>query len=423
MSQRKIELRMRIIYLHQYFNTPEMEGGTRSYEMARRFVANGHEVHLITSDRTASHSKGWRRTSEAGINVHWLSVPYSNEMNNADRIQAFLKFVGYSWQKAMEVPGDIIFATSTPLTIALPGVWSAKKRGLPMVFEVRDLWPELPIAIGALKNPLAIFGAQKLERFAYKNSEHVIALSPGMREGVVASGYPAERVSVIPNSCDTDLFDVEDSLGLNWRKSCSWLGDRPLVVYTGTLGQINGVDYLVRVAEAVYAKDPEIRFLVVGSGKMKKIITDAASKAKVLDKNFFMLNGVTKEYMPSILSAATMASSLFVDLEPMWSNSANKFFDGLAAGKPIMINYGGWQAEILKDSKAGLVLPVNDIDTASDTLVRHLRDEAWLQNASVAARKLAREKFAREGLAQELEKCLINVHSEWASRSRFRKRF
>ena len=145
---------MRIIYLHQYFNTPNMSGGTRSYEMARRLVDRGHEVHMVTSSRdgkpSGRHARGWTETVEAGIQVHWCSVPYSNHMSSRRRLGAFAKFSRLAARKATALRGDVVFATSTPLTIALPAVYAARRRSIPMVFEVRDLWPEMPIAVGAL---------------------------------------------------------------------------------------------------------------------------------------------------------------------------------------------------------------------------------------------------------------------------------
>ena len=205
---------MKIIYLHQYFNTPQMSGGTRSYEMARRFVAAGHEVHMITSSRERNkNASGWVDEIIDGIHVHWFSVPYSNKMDFKARISAFLKFAIVSGAKAYRVGGDVIFASSTPLTIALPAVYAAKRLRKAMLFEVRDLWPELPIAVGALKNPFLIKAAKWLERFAYKNADNVIALSPGMAKGVIKSGYPPDKVHIIPNSCDTDLFQVPESEG------------------------------------------------------------------------------------------------------------------------------------------------------------------------------------------------------------------
>ncbi|XKF14805.1 hypothetical protein LL947_09945 [Halomonas sp. BLK-85] len=92
---------MKIIYLHQYFNTPEISGGTRSYEMARRMVSSGHEVHMVTSYREQGESRrGWFKTEESGIHVHWYPVPYSNHMGFAQRLKAFFAFALAARRKA-----------------------------------------------------------------------------------------------------------------------------------------------------------------------------------------------------------------------------------------------------------------------------------------------------------------------------------
>ena len=142
-----------------------MPGGTRSYEMARRLVAVGHELNIVTSWREADGRKGWFVTDEAGIKVHWLPVPYSNRMGFNERILAFFKFALLSAHKAASFDSDIVFATSTPLTIALPAVYAARRRKVPMVFEVRDLWPDVPYAMRALNNNFVFWAAEQLEMF------------------------------------------------------------------------------------------------------------------------------------------------------------------------------------------------------------------------------------------------------------------
>jgi len=406
---------VRIIYLHQYFNTPEMPGGTRSYEMARRLVKAGHEVHMVTSEREGklSKDKKWYVTEEAGIQVHWTPVHYSNKMDYRQRIKSFLNFSWRSARRAASLGGDVVFATSTPLTIALPAVYAAKKNKIPMVFEVRDLWPELPIAIGAIKGFLPVSLARWLERFAYKNATRVVALSPGMKNGIIVTGYPEEKVVVIPNSCDLDLFKVPPNAGDEVRRRYSWLQDRPLVVYIGTIGIINGVDYLARVAAYVGNLDPEVRFVVIGSGKHEGKVRETAIELRVFEKNFFMLPPVPKRDVPAWLSAADAATSLFIDLKEMWSNSANKFFDALASGTPVVINYGGWQAELIQQTGAGLVLDVKNIEKAATELAEFIRDRDRLLKAGAAAKDLAHERFDRDKLALELERTLKAALDEW----------
>lgn len=394
---------LKIIYLHQYFNTPSMSGGTRSYEMARRMAVAGHEVHMVTSVRNTNHPDDvWFETIEAGISVHWFPVPYSNDMSFFQRIRAFISFARAARNKALELDADIIFATSTPLTIALPAVPASLKKKIPMVFEVRDLWPEMPIAMGVLSNPLLRFAALRLERWAYKHSTAVVALSPGMKKGVVATGYPEANVAVIPNSSDNHEFAFNLSDAEKFRADRKWLGDKPLLVYTGTFGKVNGVGYLVEVAKALLERGSDVRILAVGGGAERGSVKQAAEVAGVYEKNFFIEDPLPKKDMPALLSAATMASALFIDLPEMRPNSANKFFDALASGTPILLNYGGWMHDLVNKHECGLAMWQQSIQSVAEQLDRLIHDQAWLDKAGSAARKLAEEYFDRDLLANQL---------------------
>lgn len=397
---------MKIIYLHQYFVTPSMSGGTRSYEMARRLVSAGHEVHMVTSFRDSTcENDRWFTTDEAGINVHWLPLPYNNKLSYNKRIQAFIKFAYRAMSKAQSLNGDLIFATSTPLTIALPAVFASKKRNIPMVFEVRDLWPELPIAMGALQNPLSRWLAHKLERWAYKNSAAVIALSPGMKEGVIRTGYPETNVAVIPNSSDNTEFMNNSSLSAIFRSKRSWLGDRPLLVYTGTFGKINGVTYMVELAKELLVVDSSIRILLVGDGLERESITELAQKYGVLNVNLFIEPRIPKQEIPGLLSAANMAACLFIDIQEMQANSANKFFDALASGTPVLLNYGGWMHELVETYGCGLAMWRKPINAVANNVSEVLKNDDWKKEASVKARTLAEKEFDRDNLALQF----INV--------------
>lgn len=398
---------MKIIYLHQYFTTPSMHGGTRSYELARRLVGMGHEVHMVTSDtQPVGRAKSWRETNESGINVHWLPVPYSNSMNYADRMRAFSRFAFNAAHRAMRLDGDVVFATSTPLTIAFPGIAASRWNRSPMVFEVRDLWPAIPIAVGALKSPPAIIAAQLLERAAYAGAAHIVALSPGMKAGVEAAGVSPEKITVIPNLCDPERFQVPASAGAEFRQRYPWLGDRPMVLYAGTLGLVNGVDYLVRVAADMLTRDPEVRFVIMGHGREEATLHALADLLGVRNRNLFFLPSVPKVEMPAVLSAATLATSLFTDVPGMQDNSANKFFDALAASRPLALNYGGWQAELLEREQFGLCLPPKDTAAAAAMVASRIRDSNWLAQAGERAGQLGRERFSADTAARKLAEVL-----------------
>ena len=399
---------MKIIYFHQYFNTPEMSGGTRSYEMARRLVEAGHEVHIITSWLKETTEKDWYTTVEAGIKVHWFPNYYNNKMSYVDRIKAFFRFAYHATKKGKSLQADLVFATSTPLTIAIPAIFTARALKIPMVFEVRDLWPELPIAMEALKNKFLQKAAYKLEDWAYRNSTAIVALSPGMKEGIVKTGYPTERVAVIPNSSDNELFNVDPMKVYEFRHSLEWLKDRPLIVYTGTFGYINGVGYLVEIAEKLKKLNSEIRILLVGDGVEYDQVKKQAESLNVLNTNLFMMKQVPKKDIPVILSAATICTALFIDKPEMRANSANKFFDGLAAGRPIMINYGGWMVDLIEKNNCGIVTWKLSIDDAAKKIVNYLDNVEQLQFIAKNAKILAETQFSRDRLASQLNMVLID---------------
>ncbi|MGB3500408.1 MAG: glycosyltransferase family 4 protein [Mesorhizobium sp.] len=404
---------MKITYIHQYFTTPGMTGGTRSYEMARRMVDAGHQVQMITS-RSETHSSGagWVREKIDGIDVHWLPVRYENTMGYVRRLFAFGSFAAKAGRYAARFDTDVVFATSTPLTVAVPGIQVSRSRKVPMVFEVRDLWPELPIAVGALNFPFAKPLARELERRAYANSTRVVALSPGMCEGVARTGYPANRISCIPNSSDTAEFDVSAELGERFRQQRDWLADRPLVIYAGTFGKINGVSYLADLAASMRPLNPEVRFLAVGRGAEAGVVADHASRIGVLGENFFIEDALPKREMPALFSASTVSTSLVIPLEALWNNSANKFFDSLAAGRPIVINYGGWQADLIEQQGIGLVLDPEDPQKSAQALNEFLKNDEAIRSARSASRHLAESRFSRDKLAGELIQVLDDARRE-----------
>lgn len=393
---------MDITYLHQYFNTPNMHGGTRSYELARRLVGQGHRVRMLTSWREQDGRRDWFVTNESGIEVHWLPVPYDNAMSYPRRLHAFGRFAIGAARRAASLSSDLVFATSTPLTIALPAVYAARRQRCPMVFEVRDLWPEMPIAVGALRHPGLIRLARELERFAYRNAARVVALSPGMRDGVAATGYDPQRIRVIPNSCDLELFAPDPAAAERFQQAHPELAEGRILLYAGTLGRINAVEYLAHLAVAAREAIPALRIVIIGGGAEVEKVRRLSSELGVLDRQLFMYPPMTKQDIVGAFAAADLAISCAIDLPQVENNSANKFFDALASGTPIAVNYGGWQAELIEQAGVGLVLD-RDPEQAARQLRAWFADDAGQARAALKARELACTRFSRDRLAGELE--------------------
>ncbi len=397
---------MHVIYLHQYFATPSMPEGTRSYEMARRLVAAGHRVSMVTSFRQPTDRKDWWVTNEAGIEVHWLPVPYSNKMSFAQRIGSFLRFAIGAARHAAKLGGDVVFATSTPLTIAVPGIWAARRNRIPMVFEVRDMWPDVPIAMGILRNRVLIRLARMLEMAAYRNAHRIVALAPGMRDDIVARGVPQRKFEVIPNGCDNGVFGTAPDPARSPRRQHAWLGDRKFVIYPGAIGPVNGVPYLVDVARHMLSIDPELRFVVIGAGRDADRVRAHAREAGVLDRTFFMLPAMAKTDLADWMSAADILVCLIGPKSVSKDAVQNKFFDAMAAGKPTACNFEGFQTRIAREHHIGVILDPDDAAAGARTLAATLSDDAWLKTASEHCRDLAKGSFSRDHLADRLREVL-----------------
>lgn len=402
---------MRIIYLHQYFNTPFMGGGTRSYEMARRLVAKGHQVEMITTWREQNNKTDWFTTEEAGIRVHWLPVLYSNRMKYRDRIKAFLRFARASARKAVSLKGDVIFATSTPLTIAIPALYAGKRQKIPMVFETRDLWPDVPIAMGVLKNRIMITLSRWLEKAAYKNAAAIVALAPGMKESISKKNISKEKIYVIPNGCDFDIFspaEVESHSIPNLKPENS---QAKVIMYIGTMGLANGVEYIPKLAVELEKKEPDHPFIfyLIGDGRLRQRSEDFAAKAKVLNRKVFFIDTLPKHELAKYLQAADATIMTYAGPEIIFRDSvSNKFFDSLAAGKPVIANFTGFSSKTAQENGAGFILD-NTPETAAGELLKLNRQPETFKEAGKAAYKLANQRFSRDKLADELEKVLIQA--------------
>ena len=402
---------MKIAYLHQYFHTPSQAGSTRSYEFARRWVSAGDEVHVVTTVRARSRThRGWRVRDVDGITIHEIAVPYDNHMGTAARIRAFFEFAVRAGPRATAIKPDVLFATSTPLTIIIPAAYAKFRARAALVFEVRDLWPAIPIAMRIIRDPLSRMAARWLERFAYRTADRIIALSPGMANGISATSVHRHEVVVIPNGCDLELFG-SSKLGAVEHDATVWTTkcrNRMMCLYAGTVGRVNGLSYIVDVSEELRAIAPDILFLIVGNGKETGLIRRRAADNGVLNRTLYLQEALPKRSVAALFEACSVAFSVVIDLPEMWHNSANKFFDALAAGRPVAINYRGWQADLIMRHDLGLVLPVDSPKVAARMLADFLSDREAVSRCGRNARRLAEREFCRDDLA---DKARDVVHS------------
>jgi glycosyltransferase involved in cell wall biosynthesis len=409
---------LHILYVHQYFGTPAGSSGTRSYEFARALIARGHHVTMVcgSADRSESGlTSPFLNRRRAGVVDGISVVEYQIGSSNADSLWTrAAKFGGFAMAASREALSrryDLIFTTSTPLTVAIPGALGRIVRGKPFVFEVRDLWPELPIALG-LKSPSAILAMRCLEWIGYKSARRVVALAPGIAEGVARLGVPKSAIASVPNGCDLELFDAFEAK----HASALWPdritpGDF-VGVFAGAHGLANGLGALIPVAKILKDKDRhQIKLLLIGSGGEKaKLVADA--KAQNLD-NLVFCNPIPKTDLIPVIKGADVGLQILANVEAFYrGTSPNKFFDYLAAGRPVLINYPGWLAEFVREKDCGFVVSPDDPQAFADALIAAADRRGDLAEIGARARRLGESEFARDILAAKFVTTLEDAYAE-----------
>lgn len=391
---------MRITYIHQHFVLPGEPGGSRPYEFARRMAAAGHEVTMI-----CGRDEAMDKTVD-GIHVRRLAIPYRNEMSKRERIVSFFNFLVRASAVAARVPADVIYASSTPLTVAVPGIVAKFTQRAPLVAEIRDLWPEVPIKLGYLNNPVAIFLAKQLEKAFYAASTEVVALSPSMADGVKEVA-PKKRVTVIPNASDFERFDVPAEQRAAFRKEQGW-GDDVVAVYAGGFGMSYQLEWLVDLAAQLRRDGVEnVRFVLLGQGSDSDALYQRAKDAG-LDADAMFLGRQPKEDVAKYVSAADIALSPLRDDPCLEGNSLNKVFDAMAASRPVVFNHGGWLEEAATEHDAGWRLS-RDIPTAAKRFAEIISDRDEMRAAGQRNRELGEKRFARDSLYNQLIEVLNRV--------------
>lgn len=395
---------MKVLYFHQHFVTPRGAGGVRSYAMARKLIDRGHQVTMVCGSFVGGNSglsgpfaKSMRRGLVDGIDVIELDLSYSNSDGFAKRALTFLKFAARSVGLAFTETYDVLFATTTPLTAGIPGIFARWLRGKPFVFEVRDLWPELPRAMGVIKNPLVLWVMGVLEWASYHSAHRVVGLSPGIVEGIAHRGVPRERITLVPNGCDLDIFaDATDP----WRPAAVRPTDL-MAVFAGTHGMANGLNAVLDAAAELKRRGrDDIKLLLIGNGKLKPGLQARAAREGL--KNVVFHDPVNKTRLAGLMSATDVGMQCLANVPAFYyGTSPNKFFDYIAAGLPVLNNYPGWLADLVNRHQCGFAVPPDNPKAFADALEQAADNRPALNAMGRHSLALARVEFDRALLSDK----------------------
>jgi len=397
---------MHILYFHQHFSTPQGSSGIRSYEMARRLIHQGHKVTMVCGSYDGGKTGlitefvNGKRTGEVDdIRIIEFDLTYSNSDGLLKRSGLFLKFALKSVGLALTEKYDVVFATTTPLTAGIPGMFSRWLRGKPFVFEVRDLWPELPKQMGVIKNPLVLAMLSFLEWASYRSAHRCIGLSPGIVEGIKKRGVKEDKITLVPNGCDLSIFGTESEFE-SWRPDGVNANDL-MAVFTGTHGMANGLGAALDAAKELKLRGEKgIKIVLIGQGRLKAQL-QARAKAEQLN-NVIFHDSVNKDKLSGLMESADIGLQLLANIPAFYyGTSPNKFFDYIASGLPVLNNYPGWLAGMIKDNHCGFSIPPENAKAFADALQSAANDKEQLIQMGINARSLAEKEFDRKKLADK----------------------
>ncbi|MBB1012575.1 glycosyltransferase involved in cell wall biosynthesis [Dietzia kunjamensis] len=390
---------MRISYVQQHFVTPDEPGGVRGWEFCHRLASMGHSVTVFRG--------GHRAGSEIirGVRVVTFSVRYDNAMGFAERIASFLSFVVRATFGVLHARPQMVYASSTPLTVIVPGLIAKVFLRSRLVFEVRDLWPEVPAQLGLVGNKLLIRGAELLANVGYRFSDLVIALSPYMEKGV-RSASPSAAVLMIPNGCDLDQFENARRAIQMKSEPTSLLredGEEMTLVYAGGFGWLYEVEWGVRLAASL--ADSGIGLKLIGDGADSESARELAIDLG-LDPEDIFVGRLSKADVVTRLIEADCVLSMLRDEPILEGCSLNKVFDALAAGRPIVANHGGWQMDEAVEWGAGLIVD-RDLTKAAPQIIDFMKNTVLQERAGAASLELARERYSRSDQFEALYQGLV----------------
>ncbi len=383
---------MHVLLLHQHFNTPAKGGAIRSYYLATALAGTGMHVTVIT----AHNEKTYRKEIIEGIEVHYLPVAYDNRFGFIARSNAFLKYVNGAVKLASQFRDvDYCYAISVPLTVGLAAMWIKMRYKIRYIFEVGDLWPEAPIQLGFINNFVFAHALYALEKRIYKSAHAVVALSPSIKSDIEKK-VPGKTVHLIPNMADCDFYKPEKKDSAF--ESQYGVAGKLVVSYIGAIGVANGLDSFLECVNASRKAQLPVHFFMCGDGAELDRLKNHAQTLGLVNLTF--LDFRNRDGVKELLNITDAAFISFKQVPILETGSPNKFFDGLAAGKLIILNFGGWIRQEIEATQCGFYYNPQHPTEFVKKLSAYLYEGGLLERAQTASRKLGVEKYSREKLSE-----------------------
>ncbi|MDA3615269.1 glycosyltransferase family 4 protein [Polluticaenibacter yanchengensis] len=390
---------MDILYFYQYFGTDKGGWSTRVYEMCKRWVAEGHNVTVVTTPYDKSDIPKFKGISKefeySGIKVIVLNFPQTNKVSVFKRIVGFVKYMLLAMVYIFRLKFDVAIASSGPITVGVLGIFAKIFRRKKFVFEVRDLWPSGSVQLGMLKNKVAVKFCYWLEKTCYNYADLIVACSEGMKNDIHRR-YGFKHIIVIPNASDVNLFSVKSEKSLPEEYQ-----NKKIIIYTGSLGRIDECMQILEAAKKISPEQyPDVLFLIIGAGADKERMVNFIKQENLV--NVKMLDLMPKKDLVVYLQNAYISLLTIKDIPILHTCSPNKIFDAFAASVPIVQTTYGWIDQLVNETKSGLTATINNADDLSQKILYYVNNEEIRNEHAKNAYQLALNVFNRDVCAKNM---------------------
>jgi len=401
---------MRILLIHQYFLEENDSGGSRFNELSKHWTEQGHQITVICG--MMHYSSAVKRPEYKGryfvdkqhgeVRVLRCHVSESYNVNFLGRLWAYLSFVFSSlWGGLFKVNGkfDLVLVTSPPLFVGISAFILSRIKGIPYVFEVRDLWPESAIDTGVVKNKIIIHLSYSLERFLYRHARLINVLTPAFRTTLIEKkNVPPGKIIFIPNAADFTLSDqLLHHFDPNQFRKESGIDNRFVITYVGAHGVANHLVQLLDAAELL--RDTNVVFQLIGEGMQKQELIMDAEKRQL--KNVRFIDPVPKAEVFKYILASDMGASVLKKVDTFKTIYSNKTFDYMACCIPVLLLIDGVSRELVEQADCGIYAePENPVEIASK-IRRCMDNPERLKQQGQNGYRFAKASFDRAVLAQQ----------------------
>ena len=385
----------------------------RVSELAQRWAQSGHDVTVLTGfpnhpdgNIRPEYRKSFRRMvfreriGDVNVVRSWL-LPLPNR-RPVERILNYSSFLASAaiTGSFLGAP-DVVIASSPQLLVGLAGWWISRLKHVPLVFEVRDLWPESLVAVGVSNAKSALHRSlARIAAFLYRKADHIVVVTPAFREFLISRWQvPADKISVVPNGVESKVFSprspdhkIRETLGADGKFVPSFIG---------TMGLAHGLNTLIAAAERFQKSEPDVLFMLVGEGADRERIT-AMAHAKGLSNIRFVPQQL-REKVPAYIAASDACLVLLKKSEVFETVIPTKMLEFMSCAKPVILGVSGQARQMIEASRAGICIEPENVDQLCDAILK-LRTEAWLRESlgrngrEYIIRNLSRERTADEYL-------------------------